>query len=182
MNKKRSKKNNYVVIILLLLIIGISIGYAALTANLNINGITTIGKSTWNVHFENIEVTTGSVTATVPATISDDTPTNIDYSIALEKPGDFYEFTVDVKNSGTLAAKLSESPVLSGVSSEQDIFINYTVSYSDNSSITADDSLAAGESKKIKVRVEYDKDIDTTQLPTSEQTLNLNYSMNFVQE
>ena len=182
MNKKRSRKNNYAIIILLLLIIGISIGYAALTANLNINGITTIGKSTWDVHFENIEVTTGSVTATSPAIIDAENSTNIDYSIALEQPGDFYEFTVDVKNSGSLGAKLSEIPVLSGVSTEQDVFINYTVSYSDDSSIAVNDLLASSESKKIKVRVEYEKDIDKTQLPTSEQTLNLNYSMNFVQE
>ena len=40
--KKENSRTNYIVIALLVLVIGISIGYAALSATLNINGSSTI--------------------------------------------------------------------------------------------------------------------------------------------
>ena len=85
--KKKNKK--YMLVILLLLVVGVSIGYAALTTTLNINGNTKIEKATWDVHFENLQVTDGSVVATKTAVIDSDT-TTINYEINLAEPGDFY--------------------------------------------------------------------------------------------
>ena len=180
MKKKSGKK--VVLSLLALLLLTITVGYAALSTTLNINGTSKINNATWDVHFANLTVTEGSVSATKAATI-DSGKTAIDYNVELIKPGDFYEFTVDVTNTGTIDAKLGEAPILSGVSAAQDIYTNYTVTYSDNdTAINANDKLAAGATKKLKVRVEFDRNITNSQLPTEAQPLNLTFAMNYVQD
>ena len=178
MKKKSGKK--VVLSLLALLLLTITVGYAALSTTLNINGTSKINNATWNVQFKNLTVTPGSVSATKAATI--DSATEIDYNVELIKPGDFYEFTVDVTNTGTIDAKLGEAPILSGVSAEQDVYTNYTVTYSDDTAINANDKLAAGATKKLKVRVEFDRNITNSQLPTEAQTLDLKFAMNYVQD
>ena len=179
MKKKSGKK--VVLSLLALLLLTITVGYAALSTTLNINGTSKINNATWDVHFANLEVTSGSVSATKAATIDSGT-TAIDYNVELIKPGDFYGFTVDVTNTGTIDAKLGEAPILSGVSAEQDVYTNYTVTYSDDTAINANDKLAAGATKKLKVRVEFDRNITNSQLPTEAQPLNLTFAMNYVQD
>ena len=178
MKKKSGKK--VVLSLLALLLLTITVGYAALSTTLNINGTSKINNATWDVHFANLKVTSGSVSATKAATI--DSATEIDYNVELIKPGDFYEFTVDVTNTGTIDAKLDDAPILSGVSAEQDVYTNYTVTYSDDTAINANDKLAAGATKKLKVRVEFDRNITNSQLPTEAQPLNLTFAMNYVQD
>ena len=178
MKKKSGKK--VVLSLLALLLLTITVGYAALSTTLNINGTSKINNATWNVQFKNLTVTPGSVSATKAATI--DSATEIDYNVELIKPGDFYEFTVDVTNTGTIDAKLGAAPILNGVSAEQDVYTNYTVTYSDDTAINANDKLAAGATKKLKVRVEFDRNITNSQLPTEAQTLDLTFAMNYVQD
>ncbi len=179
MKKKNSKK--FVLALLVLLLLTVSVGYSALSTTLNINGTSKINNATWDVHFENIKVTSGSVSATKAATI-DTATTTVNYNVDLTKPGDFYEFTVDVKNAGSINAKLSALPTLSGVSTKQDVYTNYTVTYKDGTAIKADDKLASGETKTLKVKVEFDKNVANNQLPTEAQTLNLTFAMNYVQD
>jgi len=177
---KGNKRTNYIVVAILLLVVGISIGYAALTATLTITGNTTINKNTWDVHFETLNVTEGSVTATTPAAISG-SKLDINYAITLAKPGDFYEFTVNVTNGGTLPAKLSATPQILGLSNDQKVYTTYTVTYSDGTAVQANDTIAAGQSRTIKVRVQYRTDITDSQLPVAEQNPELTFSMNFIQ-
>lgn len=174
------KKKRITIIILLLLVTFITVGYAVLSAPLNINGTSTINNASWNVHFENINVTTGSVAATSGPTI-DNSKLNITYAVALEKPGDFFEFTVDVKNAGSVDAKLSELPILDGVSQAQDVYTNYTFTHYDNTAITVGETIAAGSSKKFRVRVEFDRNITANQLPTTQQDMTLTVDMNYEQ-
>lgn len=166
--------------IIFLLVIGISVGYAALTSTLSINGTTKISQSKWDVHFETVSVTTGSVTPTTAATIGSD-KLSVSYSVNLKQPGEFYEFTVNVKNGGTIPAKLSATPTISGVSTAQDVYTNYTVRYSDGTTPATGNTLAANASKTLRVRVEFDKNITAAQLPTADQSLTLTFSMNYVQ-
>lgn len=177
--KERKNKRKYILALLALLIVSVSIGYAALSTTLNINGTSTIKTQNWDVHFETISPTSGSVTPTTAANIVSNTA--ITYAVALEKPGDFYEFTVDVKNTGSIAAKLNAAPTISGVSAEQDVYTNYSVTYSDGTAIGASDKLEAGQTKTLKVRVEFDKDISNDELPTENQTLNLTFAMEYIQ-
>ena len=116
MSKKKKKDSKKTVYLLLLLILGISVGYAALSATLKINGTSIIKSAKWSVHFgeneNDIQVTEGSVTGdnvTTPARIKSGTNnTEIEFSVNLPEPGDFYEFTAQVVNDGTLDAIIGE--------------------------------------------------------------------------
>lgn len=179
--RKKTNRGKLVIASVLLLLLGISIGYAALSTQLTVNGTTKISSNTWNVYFNNITVTSGSKTATTIPTVSGTSTTTLTYAVDLAKPGDYYEFTVDVVNNGSINAKLAAAPTLTGVSTAQDVYTNYVVTYSDGTAIKANDTLNAGQTKKLKVRVEYDKNITASQLPTTAQTLSLTCTMSYVQ-
>lgn len=178
---KNKGKKYLSIVILLLLLVGITVGYATLSSNLNISGTSTIGVSDWDVHFENLATTSGSVTPTTAPQISAN-QLSITYAVPLSVPGDFYEFTVDVRNAGTIPAKLSALPTVSGVSAAQDVYVNYTFTHTDGTAIVAGEKLAAGASKNFKVRVEFDRNITSDQLPTTAQNLNLTVAMQYEQD
>ena len=175
------KEMKYVIVVLVLLLIGVGIGYAIISTTLKITGKTTIGKSTWDVHFENLVTTEGSVNATQPAVI-DTGKTNITYEIPLAIPGDFYEFTVDVANGGSIPAKVSATPTLGGITTEEDVYINYTVAYANGDEITVNDALEPGAKVTYKVRVEFDRDITSSQLPSESKSLDLTFAVNYIQK
>ena len=172
-------------LLLLLLILCISVGYAVLQSDLTINGTAGINNPTWDIHWENVSVTAGSVTGTnvtSPATI-DSAKTTVSYSIKLPKPGDFYEFTVDAVNDGTIDAMIDTiSYKMNGTEiSTLPAYLNYSITYSDGSSLQANQELKASASETYKVRVEFKKDITNEQLPESIQTLNLSFTVNYKQ-
>lgn len=173
------KRKSYILPIFALVVVILSVGYAAITATLNITGTSTITKNTWNIHFQDLSVTSGSVTAATPAAITTNNHAEITYTVTLPKPEDFYEFTVNIVNAGTIAAKTSAAPTLSG--NTQSAVMTYTATWSDGTAIAANTTLAAGASKKIKLRVQYRKDITSSQLPTADTTLTLKFSLPIVQ-
>ena len=182
MNKKKKGRGSFIAILVLVLVLGISIGYAALSTTLNINGSTTIGKSSWDVHFANVIETAGGVTATKAAAITAGQTTEVTYEVTLPTPGTFYEFTVDVVNAGSLDAKLSADATVEGVSAAQAVYTKYSVVWSDTGvAPKTGDVITAGQKKTAKVRVEYNKDVTAAQLPTTDQVLTLTASMNFIQ-
>ena len=178
----KNSKKIMAVIILVLLLLGVTVGYSVLTTSLNISGISKIKNATWDVHFSNIRVTTGSVTPVSAPAISENGLT-ITYDVDLMVPGDFYEFTVDVVNSGTIDAELVSDPEITGVSTEQDAFVNYTFLDSNGDPVVEGTEIRAGRTKKYRVRVEFDRDIDETILNTisSDETMNLKVKMNWQQ-
>ena len=105
--KRNNKKITTQFILLGLIIIGVV--YAILQANLQINGVAKIKSNSWDIHFDNIQINENSVpigTEDVPATIDPENNCKVDFSITLSLPGDFYEFTVDVVNAGTIDAMI----------------------------------------------------------------------------
>lgn len=175
--RSESKGKNVIIGFLCVAIAMMSVGFAALSSNLNVVGTAKVKTSTWDVHFENVsnKATIGAPTITSEPTI-DSITTTVNYEVTLNKPGDAYLFTVDVVNNGSIDAKLN-SFVFGGVSTEQDVYINYSVT-----GMTDGEVLVAGAKKTITVSVEYDANITGGQLPTSDQTLNLTASLNFGQD
>ena len=155
------------------LILLVSIGFAALAANLKIDGTVNVSKTSWNVHFENVDITPGSVTAN-PAPTTDEVnknTTEIAYSMSFNKPGDFYEFTVDIVNSGTIDAMIDDG-IINGIYDldgttikQQPAYLSNTISYSDGVEIKKNQILKANTSETIKVRVAFRTDIDPSDLP-----------------
>lgn len=169
------------IIVLILLVVTVTVGYSLLSENLNINGTSKINVASWDIHFEGITPTTGSVTPTTAPTI--DANGDINFAVTLNNPGEFYEFTVNVVNGGTVNAKMSSLPELTGVSTDQDVYTNFTFTHTDGTAVTtlADEALNANATKTYKVRVEFDRNIESSQLPTANQTMNLKVALNYEQ-
>ena len=175
----KHSRNNLGLTIICLVILFVGIGYAYLTSNLSISGTTGIVGNSWDIHFENLNVKDGSVTATNPATIQSN-KVDITYSIRLERPKDYYEFTVDVKNDGTLPGKVSISS-LAGITTEAASIIDYTITYINGRSVNIGDILNAGAKKTIRVRVFYKDEINPDDFPATDLNLTLTYTLQYVQ-
>ena len=181
---KNRKRRDYLGI-LLLLVVGLSVGYALLRTNLTINGTSKIKGNTWDIHFANLQVTEGSVsigTEDVAATIQSST-TDITYTVTLNEPGDFYEFTVDAVNAGSIDGMVESvtSKLNDVVITTLPAYLDYSVSYSDGVEILPNQYLKAGETETYKVRIEFKKDISSSDLPTSVQTLTLDFGVTYIQ-
>ena len=110
MKKIKKKKNKRtLLLVIIVLIIGINLGYSALSASLKINSTAGVANTTWDIHFENAAAT--SISNITPTTSPSAQPSakkvTLTYNITLTKPGDIYEFTVNVKNGGTIDAMIS---------------------------------------------------------------------------
>ena len=176
---KNKRKLNYMILIIMILVV--SIGYAILSTNLNIVGSSQISAPTWDIHFENVSVKSGSVTASTPTI--DTNKTTVNYSVTLTIPGEYYEFTVDAVNAGTIDGMVS---VISNKLNDTEIttlpnYLEYKVSYDDGIDIAPNHLLAANTSEKYKVHVGYKKDINISDIPATPQTLNFSFSVTYVQ-
>ena len=167
------KKTIHLSLLILLLLLGI--GYAALRTTLKINGVVDVDKVTWDVHFENVQITQGSVQANPAPTTDETTTTEMTYTIDFTKPGDFYEFTVDIVNDGTIDAMinlLDNKSYSSNGTTEINLpnYLTSTTTYSDGFLIKQNHLLERQTREKIKVRIEFKKDIQPSDLPSDGDT------------
>ena len=173
------KKKNIIYTFVLVLFLLISIGYAALNSTLNINGKSNISKNTWDVHFDNIVVKDSSVEAIKLPTIENNTTVN--FEVLLDKPGDFYEFTVDVVNNGTIDAMIESITKTPNLTETQQKYLNYIIEYQNGEQITTKQLVEKDDFVRLKVRVEYKSDITASDLPSLAETLNLSFTVNYTQ-
>lgn len=167
MRKKRQNKYLW----LLLVLLAVSIGYAALSTTLKINGSALLNKNTWSVYWRNAVVTEGSVSQT-PPTIGEDQgdpeDTKVTFGVNLDLPGDFYEFTVEAVNNGTVDAMIldmtpSSTPALPD-------YIKYTIVYDDDDEpLEQFHALRKAKNgnptvEKYRIRVEYTDDITAAEM------------------
>ena len=183
-----NKKIIYVIIFILICLL--SIGYAALVSNISIVGTAKMKANTFDVHFENITVSNGSVEIDTSlgdsaATIEPTNRTRIDYSVTLEKPGDFYEFTVKVVNGGTIDAMIDTvTSKINNVEINNNLpkFLEYNITYDDDIAIANNHMLNAGDVETYKVRVGYRTDINPSDLPTTASTTTFSFNVNYIQK
>ena len=166
-------------LLLVLLFFGMGVGYAVIYDNIAVEGSTSVDRATWDVHFDNVDITAGSVAFTSDPTISDNT--RIYYSLTLDNPGQFCEFTFDVVNDGTLDAKLDDLSIYPELTTEQQNYLRYTVTYHDGVDIKVGDALYASDFEKILVRIEYLENDDITLYPSADQSLSFTIGMSYVQ-
>ena len=181
---KRNKKRKVFFTIILVVIACLVVGYAVLSTTLNINGTSSVKGNTWDVHFANIHITDGSTTGnTKEATITN--PTLVEFNINLDKPGDYYEFTVDVVNAGTIDAMLDvvSNQVLNSSNSVIELpdYLIYSITYSDDNPIEQNHLLMSNTTDTYKVRVEYNRDIDNSDLVTTDTSIKFRVSTTFTQ-
>ena len=183
MKKRFIKQNSSLLLIILLLLI--SVGFSVINSTININGSSIINTPTWNIYFDNIRTTYGSVSGiNVVKEATIETPTSVEYSIYLKEPGNYYEFKVDVVNAGSIDAMVD---IVSSKMNNVEIttlpnYLKYSVTYSDGNTIKQKDALDSGERESYKVRIEINRDINEEDLPEEEQTLSLTFSVTYKQK
>lgn len=184
---KDERKRSIVIIIALALVATVSVGYALMSSNILIKGTTGIIAENWDVHFTNLTNKTASsadvvVTSaaaikeltTTPADTSDDL--NIEFSISFKKPGDKYEFDVDVTNAGTLYAKCKS--ITPTIPADLQGYVTITTSGLAENDVLTPASISATATKTMHVVAQY-ADRDT--LPSTAKSGDLQVGIEFEQ-
>ncbi len=180
--KSERQAKGLAIVAIVLAIGGLSIGFAAFSQTLNINGAATVEASNWDIHFENLSAVSLSGTAVeVTAPSLDASATTIsNYDITLTTPGDSATYTFDVVNDGTFDALVTSTtiptPTCTAAGDAIDAtnvcnHLTYTLTYADDSAIQANDALAAGATANLKLTLTYDNTITAAELPNSEVTI-----------
>lgn len=190
MNTKHFKTLS--IIAIFIAIIGLSLGYAALSQTLNINTTATVQSSanSWKILFKNADAGSASANADKGTIALTDTTVTVS-GVILKAPGSSVTYTFDVVNEGEVDAKLSTITNLeavitgSGASKDADETLvrggyQYTLTYNDGGTIAAEDTLAVGASKKLKLVVSYKDTV--TELPAADVVMtNLGTTLVYVQ-
>ena len=176
--QKRFQMNKKAFIFMAVMCMGI--GFAFLSSNLTITGNTSVSGNKWNVYFTNVQETDGSVDATVVPTVTGTTTTSLTYTVNLDKPGDFYEFTVDAVNNGTIDAMI-DSINMTSLETDVTKYLSYTATYEYGKEIAQKDVLQKNSTETYKVRVEYKKNIEASDLSEEGVNLTLTFGVNYVQ-
>ncbi len=176
----RIDKDN-IKIILILLVVCLGIGYSYLNTELNINGTANINSANWSVYWNNVQVESGSVTASTPTIDSD--KTTVSYTVTLAQPGDYYEFTVDAVNAGTIDAMIETiDSKLNGVTMEEvPAYLDYGISYADNIPLEENQELLHDSTETYKVHIGYADYIEADELPDENQSLSLQLTVTYKQ-
>ena len=164
--------------IVMISVLTLTVVYAALSTTLNINGNAEVSAASWDIYLSNPKVINGSATTNVPEI---KTTNSLEFTTTLNVPGDFYEFTVDIVNAGTIDAMIENVVKTPELSVEQTKYLNYIITYQNGESIGIDQILTAGTSMPLKVRIEYKKDISASDLPSSQTVLNLALVLKYIQ-
>ena len=179
MKKKRlrySRKRIFIGLFLFLFLVGIGLGYALVTTKLEIDGIVHVKDARWNVHFDNFQEITGSVDPISNPTVSG---TSINFSAMVTNPGDFYGFTIDVENEGTIDASINSFSLTPDFANVD--YIDATVEYDNGSPVSDGNILLSGTTKTIKVILSYKEGIDASLYPTTDQSYNVILTLNYEQ-
>lgn len=169
--KKYNKK--YLIIICVILLL--AVGFAVLTADLNIKGNFTFSNNNWKIKINSAAIDSFSATSQEPTLTSD---TSVSFKTNLKKPGDFYTFYMDISNNGTLDAMMDGVEV-TGLEEVTD-YVECNVTYDNDTPITKGDILYKSYHNKIKVSLEY-KDITKEQIPDRDIEINASVTINYKQ-
>ena len=184
---------------LLVAVLGLTVAFAALSQTLTIKGSAAVNAASWDIHFEKTSgketEVKGAATFTEP-TLSGTTIEN--FSATLTKPGDSVIYYFDIVNNGTVDAQIESynfprafNDCFTNINKYSycmnfdfnsdgnlnaldksvyfDLF-NYQLVYADtDKSVTQGDTINAGETKHMKLVIEY-KDT-ATELPENNITL-----------
>lgn len=189
---RRFKKNKISIIILVLLVV--SVGYALVSTQLGINGTFNVARTTFDVHWANPAVTSGSVSNTLPNIGQDSgapANTKLSWSATFNVPGDFYEFTVDAENSGTIDAMITginmkvNNTDINANPSPLPEYITYELIYANGDPVVEGKVLKADDSNynpriKYKVRVEYDAEKATAATVNAIPNNGVTYNFNLI--
>lgn len=175
---KYHKKKYYIYGILVFLLFLLGIGYSYLNTSLSIGGTSKISSASWDIHFDSTSM--NLVSGSVP-TLSEPviTGTSVSSSARLENQGDFYSFTIDVVNNGTIGAVLSSISITPTINNN---YLKFQVLNLDDTPVTIGENLEAGQKKAIKVLARYIGGLDVDDYPIEDESYNFTVGLDYVQE
>jgi len=157
---KKMKKRNAIILIVALLIVGIAVGYAALSQTLTINGTANI-TTDWDVEITGITAAAGNAaTGATDAAAPTFTADSATFNVNLAYPGATATYTVDIENKGNINAVLESITGVSEANEAEPTSVTYEVT-----GVSTNDTLNAGAEATATVKVTWDAD-DTT-IPTT---------------
>ena len=170
-------------ILLILLIVGLGLGYAYINSDLNINGTAQVNHANWDVHWANVQVSNGSVSAPSPTITNNATAVN--FNITLSQPGDYYTFSVDAVNAGAIDAMIeSINFELNGVPSDfSNIppYLEVMFSYADGVYVSKNQELLHDTIETYAVYIGFSENVDLSDLPTTDQTFSFQVGITYKQ-
>ena len=164
--------------VIMVSILTLTLAYAALSVTLNIQGNARVSAADWDIYLNNPRVASGSATTNLPEIKTSNT---LEFETTLNMPGDFYEFTVDVVNNGSIDAMIENVVKNPELTAEQAKFLKYEITYQNGESITTKQLLAKDTTMPIKVRIEYRKDLNASDLPAGQVVLDLSLTLEYIQ-
>ncbi len=180
-----NRKILYIVFISMIIsILSLSLAYAALSVTLNIQGNAQVVAAEWDIHLENIEIKKGSVeinTSNNEKEVTIVSATSAEFAVTLLEPGDFYEFTIDVVNDGDIDAMIDGVTKTPNLTEEQLKFLDYTIEYENGTALSDKQLLKVDSFVRLKVLIEFRKDIAADDLPKTETKLNMSFTVNYTQ-
>ena len=170
---KTRKKQRIVILTLGAVILGLVLGYAALSQVLNINGTSSISGD-FNIQIIALDEYTMNHAQTVSK--SGLGTTTVSFTVDLESPGASAIYDVTVENKGSIDAVLKS---IEGID-EANLSAPLDVKFS-TTGIEEGDTLLKGQRKTFQVQVRWDS--SATEIPTSNKTLvlKLNYEQQTVE-
>ncbi len=167
MYRSSVRRKNIILVILMIILVGMTIGYSALSSYLTINGTSNI-TSDFKVVFTDIQEGTMNSATTVSKSYEG---TSATFQVKLDKPGSNAEYIVTVQNQGKLDAYLESIEGIDEANNKAPTYITFSVK-----DLSVNEKLGAGESKTFKVIVSYN--MSATEIPeeSKQLTLKLNYS------
>ncbi len=103
----------------------------------------------WNINLTNLKVKEGSKQGNI--SLQDN---KVTLDLTLKEENEFYEFSFDIENKGTLDAILEDYNL--SIDNQKNI-LTYNINYLDGTNITKGDILSNDSTKTIKVRIDYPK-------------------------
>lgn len=171
MIKKGEKKKIIILLILLVVVLGVAIGYAALSQTLNITGTAHIA-SDWNIKITDVQHS-GGANATDKVGSPVFTATSATFNVDLENPGATAIYTIKIKNEGKIPARLNSITGITEANSANPVEIQFST----NANVS--DVLLAGETVNYTVTVTWDSESEEIpELKTKTATITFKYVQN----
>ena len=185
------RKNSYYLIAIIALavaVVSLSVAFAFTDIDLTIDGNVTTKATKWDVHFDSVKNINKSATTvqTEAAALGTGTaPLTASYTVTLTKPGDFYEFDIDVINAGDFDAKLKTIAMTSTTSIA---YLNHVVTYNStdyenaSNNVNGNTLAANGGIETIHVKIEYVQPASESALPTTDVTSTYTVTLTYTQD
>ena len=172
MEKERGAKV-IAIVALLIAVVGLTVGYAAYSSTLTIDGTANVDPAKWSVKFAKKADAADFKGLASGHAVENKAPilaltTISGFDVTLKAPGDAIEYSFLVKNDGTLNANLATftmgnltcAPNTGSSISQEDATklcgeLKYTLTYADGSNITTGTVLNAADSKEMKLKLEW---------------------------